>query len=123
DNVRMYAYALDNKPRGGPRAVSPLRSIDIREFKKRWMFRDGDGGGGGANRQKISDGIMKLGEIIASQRGIVSDTFLLRESTRSSAAAALTAALPIGQRESALSEKSNALLETWTDEGVIAQDD
>jgi hypothetical protein len=123
DNVRMYAYALDNKPRGGPRAVSPLRSIDIREFKKRWMFRDGDGAGGGANRQKISDGIMKLGEIIASQRGIVSDTFLLRESTRSSAAAALTAALPIGQRESALSEKSNALLETWTDEGVIAQDD
>ena len=49
DNVRLYAYALDHKPRGGPRAVSPLRSIDIREFKKHWMFRDG-GGGGGANR-------------------------------------------------------------------------
>ena len=122
DNVRLYAYALDNKPRGGPRAVSPLRSIDIREFKKRWMFQDGDGAGGG-DRKKLSDGLMKLGEIITSQRGIVSDTFLLRESTRSSAAAAFTAALPIGRRESELSEKSAALVEKWTDEGGIPHDD
>ena len=38
DNVRLHAYALDHKPRGGPRAVSTLRSVDIREFKKRARF-------------------------------------------------------------------------------------
>ena len=95
DNVRLFAYALDHKPRGGPRAVSPLRSIDIREFKKRWRFEECGGGGGGGippDRQKVSDGLMQLGQIITAQRVVVSDTFLLRESTRSAAAAVTASA-------------------------------
>ncbi|MDB6154111.1 MAG: hypothetical protein JWL90_2564 [Chthoniobacteraceae bacterium] len=124
DNVRLYAYALDHKPRGGPRAVSPLRSIDIREFKKRWIFRDGGGGGGSsADREKVSDGLMKLGAIITAQRGVVSDTFLLRENSRSSGVAVTASALPIGQRESELGEKAGALGEQWLDAGGIPQDD
>lgn len=126
DNVRLYAYALDHKPRGGPRAVSPLRSIDIREFKKRWRFLDGDGGAGGlspAEREKISEGVMQLGQLITKQRTVVSDTFLLRESTRSAGTAVTAAAQPIGKREQELSVKAGELLEQWLDGGAIPQDD
>ncbi len=123
DNVRLYAYALDHKPRGGPRSVSPLRSIDIREFKKRWMFRDSDGGMGGANRQQVAEGLRKIGQIISDQRVIVSDTFLLRESVRSSGAAATASAMPIGKRELELSGKATEIREDWVDKGGIPPDD
>ncbi len=122
DNVRLYAYALDHKPRGGPRAVSPLRAIDIREFKKRWRFQESNGGGG-ASQQQLSDAIMKLGKLITTQRTIVSDTFLLRESTRSAGAAATTSARPIGQRELDLSDQAGQLQEQWENEGGISRDD
>lgn len=122
DNVRLYAYALDHKPRGGPRAVSPLTSIDIREFKKRWLFRDGDGGDGG-NRQQVSDGLMKLGQIISTQRSVVSDTFLLRNNTRSAGVAVTASATPIGLREAELAANGRELTEQWLDAGGISRDD
>lgn len=121
DNVRLFAYALDHKPRGGPRAVSPLTSIDIREFKKRWLFRDG--GGGGGNRQQVSDGLMKLGQIISTQRSVVSDTFLLRNNTRSVGVAVTASATPIGLREAELAANGRELTEQWLDAGGISRDD
>ena len=36
DNVRIYAYAKDKKPRGTARAVSEMRAIDIQQFQTRY---------------------------------------------------------------------------------------
>ncbi len=120
DNVRIYAYALDHKARGGPRAVSALRSIDIRQFKKRWMFMEA---GGMLNIPKISKSLAQLGQLISKQRGIVSDTFLLRESTRSVGAAVTSSARPIAQRESAAAEEADQIHEQWLDAGAVPRDD
>ena len=66
---------------------------------------------------------MKLGEIISSQRGVVSDTFLLRETIRSTGAAVTSSALPIGQREAEVSSKAVALREEWLNSGGFPMDD
>lgn len=77
DNVRVYAYALDHKPRGGPRSVSPLRSIDIREFKKRSLYL-GKVQGPPIDPKEVT----KLNEVIRMQRGVVSDAHLVNEEAR-----------------------------------------
>ena len=123
DNVRLYAYALDHKPRGGPRAVSPLRAIDIKQFKMRWIMQESAGGGGGANIPDLGEKLMKLGEVITKQRGVVSDTFVVRENLRASGGGATTAGLPIAQRESELAGKAGEICNAWIDEGKIPQDD
>ncbi|MGJ8726139.1 MAG: hypothetical protein ACSHYB_16405 [Roseibacillus sp.] len=41
DNVRLFAYAKDKKPRGEARAVSEMRAIDIQQFQTRWYASDG----------------------------------------------------------------------------------
>ena len=40
DNVRLFAYAKDKKPRGDVRAVSEMRAIDIQQFQTRWFFNE-----------------------------------------------------------------------------------
>ena len=123
DNVRLYAYALDHKPRGGPRAVSPLRAIDIKQFKMRWIMMEGGGGGGASDIPDLGEKIMKLGEIITKQRAVVSDTFLVRENLRASGGGATAAGLPIAQREAELAGKAGEICNAWIDEGKIPQDD
>src|SRR4030095_2279317 len=76
-----------------------------------------------ANRQRVANAIMKLGQIITNQRGVVSDTFLLRENTRSTGAAVTTSAIPLGKREAELSTKATELREKWLDEGMVPRDD
>lgn len=119
DNVRIYAYALDHKPRGGPRAVSPLRSVDIRQFKKRWRFLEG---GGIGNFALIAQSVAQVGQLVSEQRAIVSDTFLLRESTRSAGAAVTASARPIAERESGVGEKAEAIRDQWIERGVPRDD-
>ncbi len=38
DNLKIYAFARDHKPRDGARSVSRLVSIDIRQFQVRWRL-------------------------------------------------------------------------------------
>lgn len=79
DNVRLHAYALDHKPRGGPRAVSALRSVDIKEFKPRSSW------GGTASEEpspkdearnkKLNELIGKMDQVVKRQREYTSSVF------------------------------------------------
>ena len=70
DNVQVYAYATDFKPREGARAVSPLVAVDIREYKRRFIAGDGS---------KPCECVNKLEKIITHQRRVFSDTTQLTE--------------------------------------------
>ncbi|MEZ5299607.1 MAG: hypothetical protein R3F11_02900 [Verrucomicrobiales bacterium] len=127
DSVRLHAYALDHKPRGGPRAVTPLVSIDIKPFKQRWIF-----GGSGApgvpltpeEQAQLGEDIMQLGEIVAEQRKFVSDAFVFGEESR---AASREAVAPksgeLSGRERQLGAYGMALESDWKSEGLIPADD
>ncbi len=122
DNVRLYAYALDRKPRGGPRALSHFRSIDIRQFKRRWRFggvlppSDGNG-------PKMED-VKGLEKIVDLQREIVSAIFVLKGGGRDSLSQELfEKCAGEAAREEALSLDVDALAENWEESGRIAQDD
>lgn len=128
DNVRIHAYALDHKPRGGPRAVSALRSIDIRQFQMRWYFASGEGGEEeeeeGPDTEAITDAIMKLDEIIKGQRSIISDVFGTKESYRGNLTPeAVKKSAEHGARQQALGEESRATAMEWAAEGQIPADD
>ena len=47
DNVRMSAYALDHKPRGGPRGRSALLAVNIRQFKRESIYMGRNAGPAG----------------------------------------------------------------------------
>jgi len=85
DNVRVHAYALDHKPRGGPRAVSKLLSIDIRQFQMRLV--NGLNAKEGKEEEKIdpeavTDALKKIEELIRAERSLLSDLFATKESFR-----------------------------------------
>lgn len=40
DNVRLYAFAKDKKPRGDARTISSMRAIDIQQFQTRWYQQE-----------------------------------------------------------------------------------
>ena len=121
DNVRLYAYALDRKPRGGPRALSHLRSIDIRQFKRRWRFRVMPPGG--APGPKMED-VANLEKIIKEQRAIVSEVFVLKAGGRDSISEELFEKCA-GQAalEDDLSLKVEELVSLWEANGRIDADD
>jgi hypothetical protein len=77
DNVKLYAYALDHKPRGGPRSVSPLRCIDIRDFKKLEIQAGGEKPPPMEKQQ-----FAKLNQLIRAQRIVVSDCHVLKEDAK-----------------------------------------
>lgn len=119
DNVRIYAYALDRKPRGGPRALSHLRSIDIRQFKRRWKFGVAPPGG----IPKRED-LIKLEKIISKQRGVVSEVFVLKGGGRDSISQELFEKCSAeAAREDALALEAGELAELWESEGRIEADD
>lgn len=128
DNVRIHAYALDHKPRGGPRAVSPLRSVDIKQFQMRWYYAGGGGGGGEEeeepDNEAVSDAIMKLDQIIGSQRGILSDVFQTRESFRSTLTPeALAKTAGQATREQELASETQRTAMDWEQSGELPADD
>jgi hypothetical protein len=126
DNVRIHAYALDHKPRGGPRAVSPLRSVDIRQFQIRW-YNGGEMPGGGEpppDSEAVSNALMKLDKIISAQRGILSNVFQTKESFR----ATLTPEALVKTGESAthqqeLASETQRVAMAWENAGAIPADD
>ncbi|MES2709630.1 MAG: hypothetical protein V4726_23735 [Verrucomicrobiota bacterium] len=119
DNVRVYAYALDHKPRGGPRGVSPLRSIDIRQFKMRSIYL------GKAKGPRIdAKEVTKINALITAQRAVVSDTHLLKEPARTETEAAMAAPCqPVAQKEMAVIEKTAVVHQEWESEPAVPQDD
>ena len=121
DNVRLYAYALDRKPRGGPRALSHLRSIDIRQFKRRWRFQKLPPMAGGG--PKMED-IAGLETIIKQQRDVVSQVFVLKGGGRDSISQELFEKCNgEAAKEDSLSLDVSALVEKWIETGRIEQDD
>jgi hypothetical protein len=70
DNVRVYAWATDHKPREQTRAVSTLRGIDIRPFKRKWQMMNAPSG------PPINpEDLVKVEKLIKTQRAILSDAF------------------------------------------------
>lgn len=124
DNVRLFAYALDHKPRGGPRAVSPLRAIEIRDFKKRWMF----GGGGGTaglspeQRKNLGEALAKLGDLVRAQRQSVSDVFVLREAARQEDMPYAARSRELGATALDQSRKTLRLAQDWEVKNLPADD-
>ncbi|RYD62718.1 MAG: hypothetical protein EOP83_13890 [Verrucomicrobiaceae bacterium] len=126
DNVRIHAYALDHKPRGGPRAVSPLRSVDIKQFQMRWYYASGEGGEeeDEPDSEAVSDAIMKLDQLIGSQRGILSDVFQTKESYRSNLTPeALSKTTDQATREQELASETQRTAMDWEQSGELPADD
>lgn len=124
DNVRIHAYALDHKPRGGPRAVSPLRSVDIRQFQIRW-FNGGEAPPEDApDSEAVSDALMKLDQIISGERGILSDVFQTKESYRSNLTPeALTRTGECATRQQELASETQRVAMAWESAGELPADD
>lgn len=121
DNVRIHAYALDHKPRGGPRAVSPLRAIDIRQFKIRTIYA---GKAPPSGLKLPASAITQLNNLITAQRVVVSDTHILREPARTeSAAAMIPGCQPVSAKESAVIVNADKVRADWEDEPGFPEED
>ena len=115
DNVRLYAYATDHKPRGEQRAVSKLRAIDIKSFKVQTIFVKA--GGGPPPPPGLKEAVKKLEELIKLQRGVLSDTFREREESSSgSAPESVTAKL--SSRETTIQGYTQAFRELLGSKGI-----
>jgi hypothetical protein len=109
DNVQVYAYATDRKPRNGARAVSPLISVDIREYKRRFILaEEGD---------KPCECVNHVERLIAFQRRVFSDTSQLAElGSVQEVPAALIAALAIREQKAVgMAEELVAIIERVID--------
>ncbi|WP_050030928.1 hypothetical protein [Verrucomicrobium sp. BvORR034] len=118
DNIKLYAYALDHKPRGGPRSVSALRCIDIRDFKKLAALAKGRPPNGTPLQ------IAKLNELIRGQRVVVSDCHVLKEAAKDENTEGVgqkCQETDVKQQEVVL--KANALLAIWQQLPNASQDD
>lgn len=76
DNVRLFAWATDFKPRENPRRFSELRGIDIKPFKKKSGedAEEEEGGGGGPPPPEEED-VADVEKLIKDQRSVLSDSF------------------------------------------------
>lgn len=119
DNLKIYAYARDHKPRDGMRAVSNLRAVDIRQFKTRWRL----GAGGGGEAPMSSGQLRKLSELVREQRKIVSDVFVLKENGAPGEGDLGTVADKIASREDKLAERALQLKEEVEEAGTMMRDD
>ncbi|MEO7099948.1 MAG: hypothetical protein ABI162_11340 [Luteolibacter sp.] len=73
DNVRLYAWATDHKPRDNARAVSKLRGVDIRPFKRKWQMLTGTMSGPPIPPEDL----LTVEKLIKTQRAILSDAFAI----------------------------------------------
>jgi hypothetical protein len=119
DNVKLYAYALDHKPRGGPRSVSPLRCIDIRDFKKLERHVD-KATPPPVNKQQFA----KLNQLIRAQRLVVSDCHVLKEDAKNEDAEGIgprCQETDVKQRDVIV--KTNELFGAWDKLPSVPRDD
>lgn len=115
DNVKIYAYALDHKPRGGPRSVSAMRAIDIRDFKR--IERLGPKGPGGMC-------VQQLNQLIPLQRVVVSDSHLVKEEAKDEQAEGIVEKCKaIGVKELEVLTKAGTILGEWQENPAVARDD
>ncbi|HEY8962787.1 MAG TPA: hypothetical protein VIM57_11340 [Luteolibacter sp.] len=101
DNVRLYAWATDHKPRENVRSVSPLRSVDIKPFKEKWRMGTAPDGPmiSGEDLEKV-DGLVK------TQREILSDAFAAMEGN---AKVADETHKELAERETALQQRASVI--------------
>ncbi len=117
DNLKIYAYATDHKPRDGARAVSNLRAIDIRQFKTRWALGKGEGMPmSGAQLRELSD-------LVREQRKVVSDIFVLKENGPAAGGDIGAVCDKIAAREDALAERAVKLKAEVEVLGTMNRDD
>ena len=119
DNLKIYAFARDHKPRDGARSVSRLVAIDIRQFQVRWQLQKGGGGGGMPSGERLAD----LLRLIREQRKIVSDTFLLAENGVPSGGDLGAECGKIRTQEDAVAAQTNKLKQNVEEEGTMMADD
>jgi hypothetical protein len=118
DNLKVYAFARDHKPRDGARSVSKLISIDIRQFKTRWRAIQ-SGSGLPMSGQQLGE----LFNLIKEQRGVVSDTFVLKENGAPSGGDLGAECDKIRTREDAISERATKLRQEVEAAGTMNADD
>lgn len=106
DNVRMHAWAADHKPRGGARATSKFRAVDIKPFKRKWRMATASGPG------VPQEDLMNVEKLIRGQRGILSDAFGLLH-----AADPPIPTKTLGERESKLQQDGAEVLAGVRSEG------
>jgi hypothetical protein len=122
DNLKIYAFARDHKPRDGARTVSKLVSIDIRQFQVRWRLNPNQGKGGGG--PPMSGGSMnEFFNLIKEQRQVVSDTFLLKENGVPSGGDLGAECEKIKTREDTATARVTKLKDQVANEGTMAADD
>ena len=122
DNLKIYAFARDHKPRDGARTVSKLVSIDIRQFLVRWRLNPNQGKGGGG--PPMSGGSMnEFFKLIKEQRKVVSDTFLLKENGVPSGGDLGAECENIKTREDTAAARVTKLKDQVANQGTMAADD
>ena len=118
DNLKIYAYATDHKPRDGARAVSNLRAIDIRQFQVRWRLGKGSGAMPMSGEQ-----LRELSDLVREQRKVVSDVFVLKENGPAAGGDIGAICDKIAAREDALAERAVKLKEKVEAAGTMSRDD
>ena len=120
DNIKLYAYALDHKPRGGPRSVSAMRAIDIRDFKR--LERLGKAGEKPPPVNPLN--LAKLEKLIKSQRVVVSECHVTHEEAQDDAAENIpTKCQDTGVKQAEVSATTGELVTVWKTEPGISRDD
>lgn len=122
DNLKIYAFARDHKPRDGARTVSKLVSIDIRQFQVRWRLNPNQGKGGGGPPM-TGGSLNEFFKLIKEQRNVVSDTFLLKENGVPTGGDLGAECEKIKTREDAAAARVTKLKDKVADEGTMAADD
>ncbi|MEO7319218.1 MAG: hypothetical protein ABIZ56_09540, partial [Chthoniobacteraceae bacterium] len=100
DNVQVYAYATDHKPRGGARAITPLVNVDIREYQRRFVFSNGP----------ACKCMNVLETLISKQRRVFSDTAQFAEMSMGQELSAGLVA-PLAARERKVARATDELIE------------
>lgn len=120
DNIKLYAYALDHKPRGGPRSVSALRAIDIRDFKR--LERMGKGGDKPPPLNPLN--LAKLEKLIKLERVVVSECHVTNEEAQDDTAENIpTKCRDTAVKQAEVFAKTGELVEFWKTEPGISRDD
>lgn len=120
DNIKLYAYALDHKPRGGPRSVSALRAIDIRDFRR--LERLGKGGDKPPPVNPLN--LAKLEKLIKLERVVVSECHVTNEEAQEEMAENIpTKCKDTAVKQAEVFTKTGELVEFWKTEPGISRDD
>lgn len=115
DNVRVYAWATDHKPRENARAVSQFRSVDIKPFKRRWQMIKAPSG-----PMIPMEDIEQLDGLVKTQRGILSDAFAVIQGNATPPSEPIKG---FGEREAQLRQQASAIHKEVEEEGNWPADD